>query len=207
MDPHLHAAAPAGRGCSGQDIIPKGQGEAWEPHSCWAQRARPWTEGGTALGEGERGCALEFKDDQGGWGQGPLFEAKITYWEPLMIGGVDRRVLPEAAREKTLQGPQEWPELPRAHPPFFCPASMFLPLSPTATADTRPRESSFQTRILYSRESGLAVAQPLRGGLLRVQPRAVSSLVSLRGAGSDAWTTKDNVPAQAVARCQDRPRV
>ena len=73
------------------------------------------------------------------------------------------------------------------------------------SADTLPK-SCFQTRILYSRESGLAVRQPLRGCWLHVQPGAPSFPVSLRGAGGDVLTIKNNVPAQAVTRCEEGPR-
>lgn len=41
--------------------------------------------------------------------------------------------------------------------------------------------------------------------MLRAQPGALSSPVSLRGQDGDALAIKNNVPAQAEARCEERP--
>lgn len=143
-----------------------------------------------------------------------FFKAKTTSWEHLSTGEADPRFLPEAAGKVA---PWDTAGVAGATgggggggPEPIVPLPVPLPRSASVvprSTDTHPWKSCFQTRILYSRESGLAVTQqPLRGSWLHGQPRAPSLPMSLRGAGGDALTVKNNIPARAVTRCQERRR-
>lgn len=140
-----------------------------------------------ALGVGEGVCAPAFEGVQGWLGPGPpnlgsrshlgnhsLWEERTLGFCQKQLGGRQPRTLQEQAGATSRAGRE-----PRSL------SSVRLPFSAVVhyPAETLPWKSCFQTRIVYSRESGLAVRQLRRGSLLPVQPGAHSWPVSLRGAG------------------------
>ena len=210
-----HLPIPAFSSQSGLEVVqfslPGPQSVApGSPHSLKVLRAGHWAGYRVALGGEEGDWALEFEGDRGGWGQGlpslgpSLHPGNPSLWEER-ASGLCLKHLGEDAQGAAGAG---WSYPRAALEPTVPFTSVLLPFPAIARCSGRhtPLESCFQTRILYSRESGLAVKQPRGGSLLHVQPGATLGLCPWEGQDGDALAVKNNVPAQAVARCEARPR-